>query len=45
MTTYVNIGVDPGVNIVNSTMTSRLRDFVRINPPIFLRFKVGEYPQ
>ncbi|TMX02766.1 hypothetical protein EJD97_019966 [Solanum chilense] len=33
------------VNIVDSTMTSRLRDFVRMNPPIFLGSKVGEDPQ
>ena len=26
-------------------MTSRLRDFVRMSPPIFLVFKVGEDPQ
>ncbi|XP_015068750.1 uncharacterized protein LOC107013325 [Solanum pennellii] len=26
-------------------MISRLRDFVRMNPPIFLRSKVGEDPQ
>ena len=26
-------------------MTSRLRDFVRMNPPIFLCSKVGEDPQ
>ena len=26
-------------------MPSRMRDFVRINPPIFLSSKVGEDPQ
>ena len=26
-------------------MTSRLREFVRMNPPIFLGSKVGEDPQ
>ena len=26
-------------------MTSRLRDFVRMNPSIFLCFKVGEDPE
>ena len=31
--------------VVESTMTSRLRDFVRMNPPIFLGSKVGEDPQ
>ena len=35
----------PRVNVVESTMTSRLRDFVRMNPPIFLGSKVGENPQ
>ena len=35
----------PRVNVVESTMTSRLKDFVRINPPIFLCSKVGEDPQ
>ena len=30
---------------MKSTMTSRLRDFVRINPHICLVSKVGEYPQ
>ena len=30
--------------VVESTMTSRLRDFVRMNPPIFLRSKVNEDP-
>ncbi|TMW81050.1 hypothetical protein EJD97_012431 [Solanum chilense] len=45
MTTYVNRGIEPKVNIVESTITSRLRDFVRMNPPIFLGSKVGEDPQ
>lgn len=31
--------------VVESTMTSRLRDFVRINPLIFLGSKVNEDPQ
>ena len=35
----------PRVNVVESTMTSRLIDFVRMNPPIFLGSKVGEDPQ
>ena len=30
--------------VVESTMTSRLRDFVRMNPPIFLGSKVNENP-
>ena len=33
------------MNFVERTMRSRLRYFVRINPPIFLGSNVGEYPQ
>ena len=32
-------------NVVQSTMTSRFRDFLRMNPPIFHGSKVGEDPQ
>ena len=35
----------PRENIVKSTMTSRLRYFMRMNPSIFLVFKVWEDPQ
>ena len=45
MTTFVNRGTEPRLNVAESNMTSRLRDFVRINPPIFLGSKVGEDPQ
>ena len=45
MTTHMNRGVDPRVNALESTMTFRLRDFVRMNPSIFLGSKMGEYPQ
>ena len=38
-----NLNIMP--KVVESTMTSRLRDFVRMNPPIFLGSKVNEYPQ
>ena len=31
--------------VVDSIMTSRLRDFVRMNPPMFLGSKVNEDPQ
>ena len=39
------VNMVPKVNVAESTMTSRLRDFVRMNPPIFLGSKVGEDPQ
>ena len=45
VTTQVNLSMVRRENVVESTMTSRLRDFVRMNPPIFLSSKVGEYPQ
>ena len=35
----------PREKLVESTMTSSLRDFGRLNPAIFLGSKVGEYPQ
>ena len=41
MTTHVNRGIEPRVNVLESTMTSRLRDSVRMNSPIFLGSKVG----
>ena len=43
VTMQANLNMMP--RAVESTMTSRLRDFVRMNPPIFLSSKVGEYPQ
>ena len=43
-TTLVNFSTVPRVNVEESNMTSRLRDFVRINPPICLGSKVGEDP-
>ena len=36
LTTHVTRGIDPRVNVVEITMTSTLRDFMRINPTIFL---------
>ena len=45
MTTQVDLGMVPRVNVVENIMTSRLKDFVRMNPPIFLGSKVGEDPQ
>ena len=35
----------PRVNVVENTMTFRLRDFVRMDPPIFFVSKVGEYTE
>ena len=45
MTTQANRDVGPRVNVLESTMTSRLRDFVRINPPTLFSFVVVEGPQ
>ena len=45
VTTQENLSKVPRVNVVESTMTNRLRYFVRMNPPIFLGSKVGEDPQ
>ena len=43
MTIQANLNMMP--RVVESTMISRLRDFVRINSPIFFGSKVGEDPQ
>lgn len=45
LTTYVNMGLAPKVNVVERTKTFRLTDFVRMNPPIFLYSKVGKDSQ
>ena len=42
LTTYVTRDIESRMNALESTMTSRLRLFVRVNPPIFLGSKVGE---
>ena len=41
----MNRGIEPRVNVVESTITSRFRDFVKMNTPIFLGSTVGEDPQ
>ncbi|XP_049397379.1 uncharacterized protein LOC125861555 [Solanum stenotomum] len=41
----VNQDMRPRINANESTMALRLRDFVRMNPLIFLGSKVGEDPQ
>ena len=45
LTTHVNWGIEANVSVVVSTMTYKLRDFVRMNSPNFLVSKVGEDPQ
>ena len=45
MTTQANLSIVPRINVVERTMTSRFRDFVRMNPPIFVGSKVGEDPK
>lgn len=40
MTAQVNMDVEPKVNAFESTMTSRLKDFMRMNPHIFHCYKV-----
>ena len=42
LSTHVIMGIEPRVKVVEITMTSRLRDFVRMNSPIFLSSNVGE---
>ncbi|TMW97437.1 hypothetical protein EJD97_005529 [Solanum chilense] len=40
VTTHENSSMVPIVNVVENTMMSRLRDLLRMNPPIFLVSKV-----
>ena len=41
MTTKENRDIGPRVNAMESTMTSRLKELVRMNPPTFFSSKVG----
>lgn len=43
MNVEMNRCIKPRMNALESTMTFRLRDFVRMFPPIFLGYKMGEY--
>ena len=45
MTTQTNSDVGTRMNSLESTMYSRLRRFVRMNPPTFLGSKAGEDTQ
>ena len=45
MTDQTNKDVGPSMNVLESTMDSILRDFVRMNPSIFLGSRVGQDPQ
>ena len=45
MTTQANFSMVPSVNVVESNTTSRLRDFVRMNHPVFLGSVLGDDPQ
>ncbi|XP_069145434.1 uncharacterized protein [Solanum lycopersicum] len=45
MTIHVTRDIGPRVNALESTITYRLKDFVRMNTPIFLVSKVGKAPQ
>ena len=45
MTTHMTRDIRPRLNTLETTMYSRLRDFVSMNPLIFLGSKVGEDPQ
>lgn len=45
MRTHVIRGVEPRVNVIGSTMKSRLRYFARVNPLIIRGYKLREDPQ
>ena len=45
MTSKENLSMVPWMNVMEITMSSKLRDYMRMNPPIFIGSKVGEDPQ
>ena len=45
MTTQLNLSMMPREDVVERNMTSGSRYFMRMNPPIFHGYKVGEDPQ
>ena len=45
MTSQINLTMVPRLNVVEHNMTSRFRDFVRLNIPTFLGSKVDDDPQ
>ena len=45
VTTQLNMSMETRVKFVESTMTAMLRNFERMNRPIFLVSNVGEDPQ
>ena len=45
MASQINLTMVPRLNVVEHTMTSRFRDFVRMNLPMFLGSKVDDDPQ
>lgn len=40
----MNRGIDTRSNVVERTMASRLRDFVSMNPPMFVGYMVEKDP-
>ena len=45
VTTQVNVSMGPRANVVETSMTSRFIDFVRMNHPMFLGSEMGDDPQ
>ena len=42
LTTHVNLSMDKMMNVMENTMMSSFRDFVRMKPPTFIFSKVVE---